>query len=55
SLAFDRQGVVPNSGVTKYAAAADGQSLQLVRTKFVPPELADEPVTTESDRPAGAR
>lgn len=54
-LAIDREGDVPNCGVTEYAAVADGQSLELVRTKFVPPELADEPVTTESDRPAGAR
>ncbi|AUJ14440.1 histidine phosphatase family protein [Xanthomonas oryzae pv. oryzae] len=54
-LAIDREGDVPNCGVTEYAAAVDGQSLELVRTKFVPPELADEPVTTESDRPAGAR
>ncbi|ASN02335.1 histidine phosphatase family protein [Xanthomonas citri pv. malvacearum] len=54
-LGIDREGDVPNCGVTEYAAAADGQSLELLRTKFVPPELADEPVTTESDRPAGAR
>ncbi|SMQ94550.1 phosphoglycerate mutase family protein [Xanthomonas fragariae] len=54
-LGIDREGDVPNCGVTEYAAAADGQSLELVRTKFVPPELADAPVTTESDRPAGAR
>ncbi len=54
-LGIDREGDVPNCGVTEYVAAADGQSLELVRTKFVSPELAQEPVTTESDRPAGAR
>ncbi|WOB48534.1 histidine phosphatase family protein [Xanthomonas hydrangeae] len=54
-LGIDREGEVPNCGVTEYVAGRDGQALQLVRTNFVSPELADEPVTTESDRPAGAR
>ncbi|KAB7765659.1 histidine phosphatase family protein [Xanthomonas maliensis] len=54
-LAIDREGDVPNCGVTEYAAAPDGQTLQLVRTKFLPPALAQAPVTSASDRPAGAR
>lgn len=55
-LAIDREGDVPNCGVTEYAAAADGKSLALQNTNFVAP-LRDTgtPVTTESDRPAGAR
>lgn len=55
-LAIDREGDVPNCGVTEYAVAADGKGLALQNTNFVVP-LRDTgtPVTTESDRPAGAR
>ncbi|MBD9368620.1 histidine phosphatase family protein [Xanthomonas sp. XNM01] len=54
-LAIDREGDVPNCGVTEYATTADGQALRLVRTNFVSPEVADEPVTRAPDQPAGAR
>jgi broad specificity phosphatase PhoE len=55
-LAIDREGDVPNCGVTEYAVAADGKSLALQRTNFVAPLLdAGTPVTSESDQPAGAR
>ncbi|MEE7548635.1 histidine phosphatase family protein [Xanthomonas sp. Kuri4-1] len=54
-LAIDRQGDVPNCGVTAYATSADGQALELQRANLVPPALADTPVTTAADRPAGAR
>jgi broad specificity phosphatase PhoE len=55
-LAIDREGDVPNCGVTEYAVAPDGRSLVLQRTNFVAPLLqTGTPVTTESDRPAGAR
>lgn len=55
-LAIDREGDVPNCGVTEYAAAADGKSLTLQDTNFVAPlRETGTPVTTESDHPAGAR
>jgi broad specificity phosphatase PhoE len=54
-LDIDRQGDVPNCGVTEYATGADGHALELVRTNFVPPDVADEPVTRAPDQPAGAR
>lgn len=55
-LAIDREGDVPNCGVTEYVAGPDGKGLALQCTNFVAP-LRDTgtPVTTESDRPAGAR
>ncbi|MCR6687392.1 histidine phosphatase family protein [Pseudoxanthomonas sp.] len=54
-LGIDREGDVPNCGVTEYATGPDSQALELVRTNFVPPEVADEPVTRAPDQPAGAR
>ncbi len=54
-LEIDREGDVPNCGVTEYRASADGTALELVRTNFVPPELARQPGTHQSDVPAGAR
>jgi broad specificity phosphatase PhoE len=55
-LAIDREGDVPNCGVTGYVVAADGKGLELQCTNFVAPlRDAGTPVTTESDRPAGAR
>jgi broad specificity phosphatase PhoE len=55
-LAIDREGDVPNCGVTEYAVAGDGKGLALLSTNFVAPlREAGTPVTTESDRPAGAR
>jgi broad specificity phosphatase PhoE len=55
-LAIDREGDVPNCGITEYRVAADGCGLQLERTNFVAPLVeAGSPVTLESDRPKGAR
>lgn len=54
-LAIDRQGDVPNCGVTEYHAARDGAAVDLVRSNFIPPELAEEPRTEAPDAPAGAR
>jgi broad specificity phosphatase PhoE len=55
-LAIDREGDVPNCGVTEYAATADGKGLALQRTNFVAPLLdTGTPVTREPDQPAGAR
>ncbi|MCF3470374.1 histidine phosphatase family protein [Stenotrophomonas maltophilia] len=52
-LDIDREGDVPNCGVTEYQAN-DGE-LALVRTNFVPPELAGESTTIAPDLPDGAR
>ena len=55
-LAIDRNGDVPNCGITEYVEAADGGGLVLERTNFVAPLVeAGSPVTIESDRPKGAR
>ncbi|MEI7037693.1 histidine phosphatase family protein [Fulvimonas yonginensis] len=55
-LAIDREGDVPNCGITEYVRAADGCGLVLERTNFVAPLVeAGSPVTIESDRPKGAR
>lgn len=55
-LAIDRNGDVPNCGITEYAEAPDGSGLVLERTNFVAPLVeAGSPVTIESDRPKGAR
>jgi broad specificity phosphatase PhoE len=55
-LAIDREGDVPNCGITEYAATADGKGLALQRTNFVAPLLdTGTPVTREPDQPAGAR
>lgn len=55
-LAIDREGDVPNCGITEYARAPDGGGLVLERTNFVAPLIeAGSPVTLESDRPKGAR
>ena len=55
-LAIDRNGDVPNCGITEYAEAPDGCGLVLQRTNFVAPLVeAGSPVTIESDRPKGAR
>ncbi|MCU1038037.1 histidine phosphatase family protein [Stenotrophomonas maltophilia] len=53
-LDIDRQGDVPNCGITEYHAAQGGQ-LILVRANFISPELAETPITALPDRPAGAR
>lgn len=53
-LDIDRQGDVPNCGVTEYQAAQGGR-LALVQANFVSPELAEAPTTTSPDQPAGAR
>jgi broad specificity phosphatase PhoE len=54
-LDIDRQGDVPNCGVTEYRASATGEALELVTTNFVPAELAEQGRTGEPDAPAGAR
>lgn len=55
-LAIDRQGDVPNCGITEYAEGPDGCGLVLQRTDFVAPLLdTGSPVTAEPDRPMGAR
>ncbi|HEV2623248.1 MAG TPA: histidine phosphatase family protein [Frateuria sp.] len=55
-LAIDREGDVPNCGITEYCVAPDGCGLLLERTNFVAPLVeAGSPVTLESDRPKGAR
>lgn len=54
-LAIDRKGDVPNCGVTEYAADGQGRALELVRTNFVSPELAEQAVTDAPDAPTGAR
>lgn len=55
-LAIDREGDVPNCGITEYAEAPDGCGLVLERTNVVAPLIeAGSPVTLESDRPKGAR
>lgn len=54
-LDIDREGDVPNCGVTEYQSAAQGGALELVRTNFVPPELPVEARTDSPDTPAGAR
>lgn len=53
-LDIDRQGDVPNCGVTEYHAARGGE-LALIRTNFISPELAGAPATVAPDSPAGAR
>ncbi len=53
-LDIDRQGDVPNCGVTEYHVVEDGR-LALARANFIPPELADTPTTASPDQPAGAR
>lgn len=53
-LDLDREGDVPNCGVTEYYAAEGGQ-LALVHANFISPELAEAPTTASSDQPAGAR
>lgn len=53
-LDIDREGDVPNCGVTEYRAET-GDALKLVRTNFIPPALAEEPRTSAPDVPAGAR
>jgi broad specificity phosphatase PhoE len=55
-LAIDREGDVPNCGITEYAVAPDGGSLLLQRTNFVAPLVqAGSPITREPDHPKGAR
>ena len=55
-LSIDRNGDVPNCGITEYVQAPDGCRLVLERTNFVAPLVeAGSPVTIESDRPKGAR
>ena len=55
-LAIDREGDVPNCGITEYVVAPDHSGLVLERTNFVAPLVAaGSPVTLESDRPKGAR
>ena len=55
-LAIDREGDVPNCGITEYVQAPTGSGLVLARTNFVAPLVeAGSPVTIESDRPKGAR
>jgi broad specificity phosphatase PhoE len=55
-LAIDREGDVPNCGVTAYAPAPDGKCLALQCTNFVAPLLdTGTPVTRGSDEPGGAR
>ena len=53
-LDLDREGDVPNCGVTEYYAAEGGQ-LALVHANFISPELAEAPTTASSDQPAGAK
>lgn len=52
-LDIDRQGDVPNCGVTEYTAG--NGKLALVRANFISPELAEEATTASPDQPAGAR
>ncbi len=55
-LAIDREGDVPNCGITEYVASDEGRGLSLQRTNFVAPLLqAGAPVTTGHDEPAGPR
>jgi len=55
-LTIDRNGDVPNCGITEYVEMPDGCGLLLERTNFVAPLIeAGSPVTIESDRPKGAR
>jgi len=53
-LDIDRQGDVPNCGVTEYHASQGGQ-LALVHANFISPELSEAPTTSSPDQPAGAR
>jgi len=53
-LDIDRQGDVPNCGITEYHASQSGQ-LALVHANFIAPELAQTPTTVLPDQPAGAR
>ncbi|MET4571313.1 broad specificity phosphatase PhoE [Stenotrophomonas rhizophila] len=54
-LDIDREGDVPNCGVTEYRASDAGDALELVTTNFVPAELAQQGRTGAPDTPAGAR
>lgn len=54
-LEIDREGDVPNCGVTEYHVTADGNGLDLAATNFVAPAPAPVTCTQESDAPAGAR
>lgn len=55
-LAIDREGDVPNCGITEYVQVPDEGGLRLERTNFVAPLVeAGSPVTLEPDRPRGAR
>lgn len=55
-LAIDREGDVPNCGITEYVEMPGGGGLVLERTNFVAPLVeAGSPVTVEPDRPKGAR
>lgn len=53
-LDIDREGDVPNCGVTEYYAGQSGQ-LALVHANFISPELAEAPTTASADQPAGPR
>lgn len=52
-LDIDREGDVPNCGVTEYYAA-QGEQLALVHANFISPEVGEAPATTPSDQLAGA-
>ena len=54
-LDIDREGDVPNCGVTEYQVSADGNSLDLAAANFVAPGAAPVTCTHEPDAPAGAR
>ncbi len=53
-LDIDREGDVPNCGVTEYHASQGGQ-LVLVHANYISPELAEAPTAASPNHPAGAR
>jgi broad specificity phosphatase PhoE len=54
-VAIDREGDVPNCGLTEYCANAQSDDLTLVQTNFVPPAVAAAGTTEAADEPAGPK
>jgi broad specificity phosphatase PhoE len=54
-VAIDREGDVPNCGLTEYCSSADSNDLSLVQTNFVPPAVAAAGTTEAADEPAGPK